>query len=114
MYTPPDPQRMQQASQSGKVSLNTTVGTGMAEVVFKDYALPGDQMTISFDTAAQKIKALKVNTYMDDPKDVVTLAVQFASLPDGTNHVQQSVLDATAKQLQVTTTSSNYQPIGPH
>jgi hypothetical protein len=114
MYTPPDPQRMQQASQAGKVSLNTTVGTGMAEVVFKDYALPGDQMTISFDTAAQKIKALKVNTYMDDPKDVVTLAVQFASLPDGTNHVQQSVLDATAKQLQVTTTSSNYQPIGPH
>ncbi len=111
MYTPPDPQRMQQASQAGKVSLNTTVGTGMAEIVFKDYALPGDQMTISFDTAAKKIKALNVNTYMDDPKDVVTLAVKFASLPDGTNYVQQSVLDATAKQLQVTTTSSNYHPM---
>jgi hypothetical protein len=49
---------------------------------------------------------------MDSPKDVVTLAVQMASLPDGTNYVQQSVLDATAKKLQVTTTNSNYQLIG--
>ncbi len=111
MYTPPDPQRMQQASQAGKVSLNTTVGTGVAEIVFKDYALPGDQMTISFNTAAKKITALNVNTYMDDPKDTVTLAVRFASLPDGTNYVQQSVLNATAKQLQVTTTSSNFQSV---
>jgi hypothetical protein len=48
---------------------------------------------------------------MDDPKDVVTLAVQFASLPDSTNYIQQTVLDATAKKLQVTTTNSNYQPL---
>jgi hypothetical protein len=38
--------------------------------------------------------------------------VQFASLPDGTNYAQQSVLGATAKQLQVTTTNSNYRPVG--
>jgi hypothetical protein len=49
---------------------------------------------------------------MDDPKDVVTLTAQFASLPDNTNYVQQSVLDATAKKLVVTTTSSNYQKMG--
>jgi hypothetical protein len=110
MYVPPDPQRMQQAFQSQKVSLNSTVGSGVAQVVFKDYAQPGDQMTISFNTASKKIEALNVKTYMDNPKDGVTLAVTFASLPDGTNYVQQSVLDATAKQLQVTTTSSNYQP----
>ena len=112
-YVPPDPQRMQQAFQEGKVSL-TPAGTGAADIVFKDYALPGDQMTISFNAAAKKISAVNVKTYMDDPKDAVTLAVQFASLPDGTNHVQQSVLNATAKQLQVTTTNSNYQPVGAH
>jgi hypothetical protein len=50
-----------------------------------------------------------VDTYLDDPNDTVSLAVQFASLPDSTNYVQQSVLNATAKKLQVTTTSSNYQ-----
>jgi hypothetical protein len=114
LYLPPDPQRIQQAAQAGKVSLNATAGARVAELVFKDYALPGDQMTLSFNTEAKKLSSVKVNTYMDDPKDAVTLAVQFASLPDGTNYVQQSVLDATAKQLQVTTTNSNYQLIGAH
>ena len=110
LYVPPDPQHMQQAFQAGKASLNK--GSGTADLVFHDYALPGDQMTLSFDTAAKKISTVKVATYLDDPKDVVTLAVQFASLPDSTNYVQQTVLDATAKQLVVTTTNSDYKAIG--
>jgi hypothetical protein len=112
MYVPPDPQRMQQAFQAGKVSLNPSAG--MAKLIFKDYAQPGDQLTLSFDTAAKKISSLDVNTYMDDPKDVVSLAVKFASLSDGTNYPQQTILNATAKKLQVTTTNSGYQPIGAH
>jgi hypothetical protein len=36
----------------------------------------------------------------------------MASLADGTSHVQQTVLHATAKQLAITTTSSNYQKLG--
>jgi hypothetical protein len=109
LYVPPDPERMQQAFQEHKASL--IPGASLAQIVFKDYAQPGDQMTISFDTAAKKISALKVDTYMDEPKDIVTLAVHFASLPDSTNYVQQSVLNATAKRLEVTTTNSNYHPI---
>ena len=112
MYVPPDPQRMQQAFQQHKVSITPGGNSGVAQIVFKDYAQPGDQMTIFFDTAEKKISALNVNTYMDDPKDVVTLAVHFASLPDSTNYVHDSVLNATAKKLVVTTTNSNYQPIG--
>jgi hypothetical protein len=69
-------------------------------------------MTLFFDTAAKKISSVNVNTYMDDPKDKVTLTVQMASLPDGTNYAQQTVLDATAKKLQATTTNSNYQKRG--
>ena len=76
---------MQQAFQAGKASLNPNAGPGVAQLVFKDYAQPGDQMTLSFNTAAKKISSLDVNTYMDDPKDAVTLAVLMASLPDGTN-----------------------------
>jgi hypothetical protein len=111
MYVPPDPQRMQQAFQEHKVSITPGGDSGVAQIVFKDYAQPGDQMTISFNTAEKKISALNVNTYMDEPKDVVTLAVHFASLPDSTNYVQESVLNATAKKLVVTTTNSGYQPI---
>ncbi len=111
-YVPPNPQKMQQAFQAGKASLNPSPDSGTTSIVFKDYSLPGDQMTLTFNTAAKKIVALNVNTYMDDPKDVVTLTAQFASLPDSTNYVQQSVLNATAKKLVVTTTSSNYQKMG--
>ncbi len=110
-YVPPNPQKMQQALQAGKASLNPSPDSGTTRVVFKDYSLPGDQMTLTFNTASKKISAINVNTYMDNPQDAVTLAVKFASLPDSTNYVQQSVLNATAKKLVVTTTNANYQPL---
>ncbi len=68
-------------------------------------------MTLTFDTSTKKITSLNINTYMGEEKDVVTLRVQMSSLPDGTNYPQQTVLDATAKQLVVTTTNSNYQKL---
>jgi hypothetical protein len=108
MYVPPNPQLMQQAFQKGNVSMNKTMGTNVANLVFKNYAKDGDQMTVAFDTSTRKISTINVNTYMDNPKDAVTLAVQMASLPDGTNYAQQTVLNATAKQIQVTTNNSNY------
>jgi len=110
-YVPPDPQKMEQAFRAGNASLSPNPGAQTVGLVFKNFAQSGDQMTLSFDTATRKVSSLNVNTYMDDPKDVVTLAVQMASLPDGANYVQQTVLNATAKKLQVTTTNSNYQKL---
>ena len=81
-------------------------------LVFTDYAQPGDKMTLTFDTTAKKITGLNISTYMDEEKDAVTLQVHMGSLPDGTNYVQETVLNATAKQLVVTTTNSNYQKLG--
>jgi hypothetical protein len=110
MYVPPDPQKMQAAFEAKKVSLSPA--DGAATLVFTDYALPGDKMTLSFDTATRKIVGLSINTYMGKEKDVVTLQVKMGSLPDGTNYEQQTVLNASAKQLVVTTTNSNYQKLG--
>jgi hypothetical protein len=111
MYVPPNPQLIQQAMEKHNVSIDKTMGSNLTQLVFKNYAKQGDQMTIGFDSAAKKISTINVNTYMDDPKDAVTLAVQMASLPDGTNYAQQTVLNATAKQIQVTTTNANYAKI---
>lgn len=110
MYVPPDPQRMQQSYQAGKASLNPT--GGIVNLVFTDYAQPGDQMTLSFDPATRKVTSLSINTYMGETKDAVTLQAHMATLPDGTNFVQQTVLSASAKQLVVTTSNSNYQRMG--
>src|SRR5271167_1903876 len=104
MYVPPDPQRMQKAFQAHNVSI--VPGGGVAQLVFKNYAQPGDQMTIAFDTAAKKIQSLDVNSYVGDTKDSFTMAAQFASLPDETNYVAQSVLNAPNKDVKVTTTNS--------
>jgi hypothetical protein len=106
LYVPPNGQKLQAAFEAKKVSL------GPGTVIFSDYALPGDKMTVTFDPGAKKITGLNVDTYMDNPKDVVTLAVQFSTLPDGTNYAVQTVLNATAKQLVVTTSNSNYTPAG--
>jgi hypothetical protein len=108
LYVPPNANLIQQAIQNKNVSIERDMGASGVDLVFKNYAKPGDQMTITFNPQAHKVSNINVNTYMDEPKDVVTLAVQMASLADGTNYAQQSVLNATAKQLQVTTTNSNY------
>src|SRR5215469_2569733 len=109
MYVPPDPQRMQQAYQAGNVALNPVPEA--VNLVFSNYAQPGDKMTLTFNTATKKITALSVDTYMGEEKDRVTLQVQMGSLPDGTNYAQQTVLNAAAKELTVTTTNSNYQKL---
>jgi hypothetical protein len=109
MYVPPDPQRMQQAYQAGNVALNPVPGA--VNLVFTNYAQPGDKMTLTFDATAKKITSLTVDTYMGEAKDKVTLQVQMASLPDGTNYAQQINLNASAKELTVTTTNSNYQKL---
>ncbi len=110
MYVPPNPQKMQADYQAGKLSLNPVPGA--VNLIFTDYAQPNDKMTLTFDTATKKITGLNIDTYMGKEKDVVTLQVQMAILPDGTSYESQTVLNATAKQLVVTTTNSNYQKLG--
>jgi hypothetical protein len=106
MYVPPDPQRMQKAFEAHNVSI--VPGGGVVQLVFKNYAQPGDQMTIAFDTAAKKIQSLSVNSYVGDPKDSISMTAQFASLPNGPNYVSQTVLNAPSKDVKVTTTNSQY------
>jgi hypothetical protein len=103
-YVPPNVQAMQVAFHSGKATLKPGAGA----LVFGDYVKPGDKVTLTFDLATKKLISFDVATYMDEPKDVVTMNARFSSLPDGTNFVEQSVLNAMAKQIQITTTSSGY------
>jgi hypothetical protein len=110
LYVPPDPQKMQQAYAAGKMSLNPVGGT--INFIFTDYAVPGDKMTLAYDREAKKIVSLAISTYMGDEKDAVTLNATTATIPNGPNYTQQSVLNATAKELVVTTTNSNYQRLG--
>jgi hypothetical protein len=106
-YVPPEGSQMQESFQAGKAAIQPT-GGGLVTLVFGDYAKPADSVKLTFDTTSKKIRGYDVNTYLDAPADVVTLKVVFENLPDGTNYVAQTLLDATAKQIQIRTTSSGY------
>jgi hypothetical protein len=64
---------MQQAFQAGNVSLNPDPSAGLVDLIFKNYAQPGDQMTVAFNSSTKNISTLSVNTYMGQTKDAVTL-----------------------------------------
>lgn len=106
LYMPPNPQKMQQAFEQRKVSLKRS--NGSTELDFRDYALPGDLMTIGFSRAEKRISSLNVHSYLDSPSAPVSLQVSFATLPDGTNYPQRTTIDAPAKNISIVNTNSNY------
>ncbi len=107
-YVPPDPQDLQAAFQAGKAS----VRPGAGELAFSDYAKPGDRVTLLLDPATKKLRSFSVATYLDDPNDKVSLIAAFSSLPDGTNFLETTLLNATAKAIEVKMTNSDYHLVG--
>ncbi len=110
-YTQPDPDRLQAAFQAGHVSLQSGGGPGMITLVIKSYIKPNDLVTIVFNEQLKAINSLQIATYLDAPSDVATIAVQFAKLADGTNHVTGTQVDGVSKQLTIVTQNSAYQPV---
>ncbi len=80
-------------------------------MIFTDYAQPGDRMALAFDTGSKKTTSSRVVTHVGQAKDAATLQVQIASLLDRTNYPERTVLNASAKELVVTATNSNYQKL---
>jgi hypothetical protein len=67
-------------------------------------------VTLVFNQQQKGIQSLQVASYLTDPSDAVTIAVQFAKLPDGTNHVATNQVNGVSKQLGVLIQNSAYQP----
>ena len=112
-YVPPDPQKIQAAAAAGKISTQPASGQGISTLTIKDYAKAGDQLILGFDPVAKKLRSYQVQSYVEKPKDdAVKLTVTFASLPDGTNYPQQTVLDVAAKKLTVKMVNSGYSKAG--
>jgi hypothetical protein len=107
-YVPPDPQNIQAAETAGNISVQPAA-QGAVTLTIKNYLKMGDSLALGFDTTANKMNSYNVNSYVEKPKDdVVTLAVTFGRLDDGTSFPQQVVLDAKAKNVQVKITNAGY------
>jgi hypothetical protein len=108
-YVPPDPQRIQAAQAAGNVDVQPAA-QGPTVLTLKNYFKPQDALSLGFDATAKKIRTYNVNSYVENPKDdVVTLAVTFGSLDDGTSYPQQVVLDVKDKNIQVKVSNGGYQ-----
>lgn len=83
-----------------------------ARLNFRDYAKPGDVLSVEVDPASNRVMGLTVATYLDDAKDSVNLDVRFSSFPDGTGYPATQVLVAKAKNLSVNVTNSGYRKVG--
>ena len=110
-YTQPDPDRLQQAYQQGNISMQLGGGENTTTLVIKSYIKPNDSVTLVFNKQNKAIQSVRVASYLDDPTDAVTIAAQFAKLPNGINHVTGTQINGASKQLTVVTQNSNYQPI---
>src|SRR5215469_5542425 len=106
-YTTPNPDALMKAKQAGNISL--TPGQGTVAVVIKNYVKQGDTVTFTLDPQSKQLQNVRVASYLDDPKDAVTISAEFAQLPDGTNHVANTLINGESKQLTVNDVNSNYQ-----
>jgi len=107
-YVPPDPARIQAVKDAGNVSLDLPGGGKGARVNLRNYAKPGDVLSVEVDPVSNRLMGLAVATYLDDLKDAVTLDVRFSSLQNGTGYPATEVLVAKAKNLSVNITNSGY------
>ena len=106
-YTTPDPDRLMQAKQLGNISLQPVGGT--MSLVIRNYVKPGDSVTMDVDEQTHSLQSLQVSSYLDDPKDAVTISARFAQLPDGTNHVATTQIEGVSKRLTINLQNSNFQ-----
>jgi len=106
-YTTPNPEALMQAKQAGNISLQP--GAGTVSLVIKNYVKQGDSMTMTISEQTHSPASVEVNSYLNDPKDAVTISAQFAQLPDGTNHVAATTINGVSKELTVNEQNSNYQ-----
>jgi hypothetical protein len=110
-YAQPDMQALQQAYQQGNITMQANGAQGTVSLMVKSYLKPNDLVTLTFSQEPKALLSIQVNTYLTDPKDAVTVAVQFAKLPDGTNHVATIQVNGVSKQLGVAIQNSAYVPV---
>jgi hypothetical protein len=107
-YVPPSPAKLQAEMSAGKVSIDILEPGRRARLDFRDYDRPGDNLGVELDLVNNRPLGITVSTYLDDPKDAVTLAVNMGQLNEGTIYAADITLDAKAKNIEVSVQNSGY------
>ena len=108
-YVPPDPNRIQQAVNNGKLSV--TPGQRV-RLDFRDYLKSGDLLSVEIEAPTNRLIGMAVTSYLDTPKDEVRMNIGMGVLPDGTLFTSRTTLDAVAKGVAVTIENTGHRHKG--
>jgi hypothetical protein len=106
LYLPFNQARFKEALHSGKVGVEHD-GPDGDTIVLSDYAKPSDQLRLTLNKTLQ-ISRISVKTYFDKPKDVMTVDLNFSTLPDGTLYPALNSINAPSKKLSIATVNSSF------
>jgi hypothetical protein len=109
-YAHLSPSTIQQLYGQGRVSLRASGTPGYAQIVMHGYAKPNDSVVLTLHTNPKALVAYNVSSYLSDPSDAVTIQALFGTLSDGTRYLSKVTVSGETKNLQITQTSSNFQP----
>lgn len=111
-YVPPDPARIQQCVNAGKLSVNPVEPGRRVRLEFHDYLKSGDVFGIDIELPTNRLLGMQVSSYLDSPEDAVVLNVTMGVLPDGTIYPAKTTLDAQAEEITVTVENTGYRRTG--
>jgi hypothetical protein len=107
-YVPPDPAKIQASKDAGKVTIQVLDPGKRAQINFRDYQKPGDNLAIVIDLTNNVVAGLGVSSYLESPTDVVTLDAKMGQLNDGTIYTSDTTLNVPGKNLMVTVQNTGY------
>ena len=111
-YVPPNKEMLEAAQQKGNITLGADPGaTGLYRLTISNYIKTGDNMVLVIDKTQRDLVSVSINSYLNDPKDAVSVAVQFSGIPGGPNHVSAETINGVSKQLTIAIQNSNYQKL---
>ncbi|MEE9141719.1 MAG: hypothetical protein V3U59_03325 [Gammaproteobacteria bacterium] len=111
-YVPPDPNRIQQVVNAGKLTVNVIEPGRRVRLEFGDYMKSGDVLSVDIELPTNRLLGMHVSSYLDTAKDAVQLDVAMGVLPDGTIYAANTTLDARAKEILVAIENSGYHRVG--
>jgi DNA-binding protein YbaB len=110
-YMPVDPVKIEAAKGEGNVSVSLPGDDNRVRITIKNYAQPGDEVTLVVDAATNAVKAATVKTSMaaeKGEKSPVAAQVTYGALPDGTLYPATAALDLSAQAIKVDVQNTGY------